>query len=129
MPLACADSPTAPGLSVPFSSSDLVVGVGAEAIAGHAVTIEYTGWLYNSTAPQNKGRQFDTTLGRGPLSFVLGAGQVIRGWDRGIGGMKVGGRRRLVVPPDLAYGSMGAGDGLVPPNATLVFEIDLVGVE
>ena len=121
-------SPTLPG--APFSQTDTRVGTGADATAGRRVTVNYTGWLYDPTQPEQKGRQFDTSVGRPPppFAFTLGAGQVIRGWDQGVAGMKVGGQRRLVIPPDLAYGSAGAG-GVIPPNATLVFDIELLGVQ
>jgi FKBP-type peptidyl-prolyl cis-trans isomerase FkpA len=91
--------------------------------------VNYTGWLYETTAADNKGRQFDTSAGRGPLAFALGTGAVIRGWDQGVVGMRVGGQRRLVIPPSLAYGAQGAGNGLIPPNATLLFDIELVDVQ
>ncbi|MGE0040580.1 MAG: FKBP-type peptidyl-prolyl cis-trans isomerase [Vicinamibacterales bacterium] len=127
---ACGgSSPTSPTGSAPYSATDLVVGTGAEAATGRIVVVNYTGWLYDSGAPDNKGRQFDSTTGRGPFTFVLGAGSVIRGWDQGVVGMKVGGQRRLVIPPELAYGSAGAGNGLIPPNATLVFDIELLLVQ
>ena len=113
--------------TVPFSQTDLVVGTGAEAVNGKSLTVNYTGWLYDSTKAEQKGAQFDTSIGRGPYTFVLGAQQVIPGWDQGVPGMKVGGRRRLVIPPDLAYGASGRGS--IPPNATLVFEIDLLAVQ
>lgn len=120
-------SPTAP--TAPFSSTDLRVGTGAEAVAGRTVTVNYTGWLYDPSAAESKGRQFDTSIGRGPFSFVLGAGQVIRGWDQGVVGMRVGGLRRLVIPAELAYGAQGAGNGTIPPNATLVFDVELLAVQ
>ncbi len=124
------NSPTAPTEvtgSAPFSTTDLVVGTGAEAMTGQVISVNYTGWLYSDSAPENKGRQFDTSLGRGLLVVnPLGAGRVIRGWDQGIPGMRVGGRRRLVIPPELAYGaSPPAG---LPPNATLLFEVELVSI-
>ena len=120
---ACSnDSPTAPTASVPYSQSDLRVGTGTEATTGRTVTVAYSGWLYVDTTADHKGTRFDA----GTISFVLGAGQVIRGWDRGILGMRVGGQRRLVIPPDLAYGASGSGP--IPPNATLLFEVELQGV-
>ncbi|MGE3275296.1 MAG: FKBP-type peptidyl-prolyl cis-trans isomerase [Vicinamibacterales bacterium] len=127
---ACGgNSPTSPSTgSAPFSATDLTVGTGAEAVVGSRVTVNYTGWLYDTSASENKGRQFDTSAGRGPLGFTVGGGGVIRGWDQGVVGMKVGGRRRLVIPPELAYGSTGAGNGVIPPNATLVFDIELLSV-
>jgi FKBP-type peptidyl-prolyl cis-trans isomerase FkpA len=123
-------SPTAPILpGAPFSQTDLRIGTGADALAGRRVTVHYTGWLYDPTRPDFKGRQFETSVGGPPISFPLGAGQVIRGWDQGFAGMKVGGQRRLVIPPDLAYGSTGSSGGVIPPNATLVFDIELIDVQ
>jgi FKBP-type peptidyl-prolyl cis-trans isomerase len=90
--------------------------------------VNYTGWLYDPLRPENKGQQFDSSVGRQPFTFTLGAGQVIRGWDQGVPGMKVGGQRRLTIPPDLGYGANGAG-GVIPPNATLVFDVDLLDVQ
>jgi FKBP-type peptidyl-prolyl cis-trans isomerase FkpA len=122
------DSPTSPSQpSAPFSQTDLRAGTGTEATAGRTATVNYTGWLYDPARPENKGTQFDTSAGRGPFAFRLGAGQVIRGWDQGVVGMKVGGARRLVLPPELAYGSTGSGP--IPPNATLVFDVDLLDVQ
>jgi FKBP-type peptidyl-prolyl cis-trans isomerase FkpA len=126
-----SDSPSSPSIQPrgEFSTTDLVVGTGATATAGSRVTVRYTGWLYDPGQPENKGRQFDSS-GTGTLSpFVLGAGSVIRGWDQGLVGMRVGGQRRLVIPPELAYGSQGAGGGVIPPNATLVFDCELVAVQ
>ncbi len=125
----CGDSnngtPTAPPpANVPFTVTDLRVGTGAEAVAGQPLTASYTGWLYDANAPDNKGQQFDAAQN---FQFTLGVGQVIAGWDQGFNGMRAGGLRRLVIPPEQAYGSQGAGD-VIPPNATLVFDIDLVSV-
>jgi hypothetical protein len=100
--------------------ADLEPGSGAEATAGQTVTVNYRGSLTN-------GKEFDSSYGRGPFSFRLGGGQVIKGWDEGVAGMKVGGKRRLVIPPDLGYGSRGAG-GVIPPDATLIFEVELLRV-
>ena len=126
---ACGgDNPTAPTVSVPFSVTDLIVGSGATASSGQTVTVAYTGWLYEEGSADNKGTVFDQASAASPFSFVLGAGQVIAGWDQGLDGMKVGGRRLLVIPPALAYGTRGAGGGLIPPNATLIFEVELLGV-
>jgi len=100
--------------------TDLELGSGAEAIAGQTVTVNYRGSLTN-------GKEFDSSYGRGPFSFRLGGGQVIQGWDQGVAGMKVGGKRKLVIPPDLGYGSRGAG-GVIPPDATLIFEVELLRV-
>ena len=97
------------------------------ATSGQTASVNYTGWLYSEGAPDNKGKQFDSSIGRGPFEFKLGSGQVIRGWDQGVQGMKVGGQRRLVLPPEFAYGSRGAGN-VIPPNATLVFDVELLGV-
>lgn len=107
---------------------DTVVGTGAEARAGQNVRVHYTGWLYDPTAANHRGRKFDSSKDRGqPFVFGLGQGQVIRGWDEGVQGMKVGGTRVLTIPPEMGYGARGAG-GLIPPNATLVFEVELLGV-
>ncbi len=127
---ACGDddSPTAPsGPVVPFSTTDLRVGAGAAAVTGSRLTMHYTGWLYSATAPDNKGQQFQTSVGGNPLSFTLGANQVISGLDQGLTGMRVGGLRRIVIPSELAYGA--SGNGPIPPNTALVFEIELVGVQ
>jgi peptidylprolyl isomerase len=100
---------------------DLQVGEGAEAKAGQTVTVHYRGTLEN-------GQEFDASYNRGtPFNFLLGAGQVIKGWDQGVAGMKIGGKRRLTIPPHLGYGARGAG-GVIPPNATLVFEVELLGL-
>jgi FKBP-type peptidyl-prolyl cis-trans isomerase len=90
------------------------------------LTVHYTGWLYDSTRPDGKGRQFDSSRGSEPFSFRLGAGDVIPGWDKGFEGMRVGGKRRLVIPPDLGYGATGTPDGTIPANAGLVFEMELL---
>jgi len=106
--------------------TDMNVGTGAEATKGHKVSVHYTGWLYNNGT---KGAKFDSSLDRGqPFAFGLGAGQVIRGWDEGVAGMKVGGKRTLIIPPELGYGARGAG-GVIPPNATLVFEVELLDIK
>lgn len=109
--------------------TDVEVGTGAEAVKGKAVTVHYTGWLFDEKAPDNHGRKFDSSRDRRePFVFALGAGMVIRGWDEGVAGMKVGGKRTLVLPPEYGYGSRGAG-GVIPPNATLVFDVELLGVQ
>ena len=111
-----------------LQSEDTTVGSGAEASAGQRVKVHYTGWLYDPTAPKNRGKKFDSSKDRGqPFSFGLGGGEVIRGWDEGVQGMKVGGTRVLTIPPEMGYGARGAG-GVIPPNATLVFEVELLGV-
>jgi FKBP-type peptidyl-prolyl cis-trans isomerase FkpA len=121
--LACGSkSPTAPTPPAAFSQIDLVVGTGAEAKKGAALTVRYTGWIYDSSRPENKGTQFDSNV----YPFVYGAGQVIAGWDQGFEGMRVGGTRRLIIPPSLGYGSQGSGS--IPPNAGLVFEMELLEV-
>ena len=107
---------TASGLSI----TELQLGDGDVASAGQTVIVNYRGTLEN-------GKEFDSSYGRGPFSFPLGAGRVIKGWDEGVAGMKVGGKRRLVIPPDLAYGTRGAG-GVIPPNATLIFEVELLDI-
>jgi FKBP-type peptidyl-prolyl cis-trans isomerase FkpA len=107
---------------------DTVPGTGAEASAGQKVRVHYTGWLYDPTASNSRGKKFDSSKDRGqPFAFGLGQGQVIRGWDEGVQGMKVGGTRVLTIPADLGYGARGAG-GVIPPNATLVFEVELISV-
>ncbi|MFB3853860.1 MAG: FKBP-type peptidyl-prolyl cis-trans isomerase [Vicinamibacterales bacterium] len=123
---ACEDSPTAPSHFAPYSQVDIRVGTGTEATSGSTVTVNYSGWLYDETKSDRKGLLFDTSTGRGTLSFTLGAGEVIAGWDVGVVGMKVGGLRRLVIPPSLGYG--GVRNSLIPPFATLLFEVELVSV-
>jgi FKBP-type peptidyl-prolyl cis-trans isomerase FkpA len=115
----------APTTSAPYSQTDLVVGTGALAGPGSLVTVAYTGWLHDSSRPDAKGTQFDSNPA---FPFRLGTGAVIRGWDQGVPGMRVGGQRRLVIPPDLAYGNQSPG-GNIPPNATLVFDITLNNVQ
>lgn len=118
-PGAAAEVTTPSGLKY----QDLVLGDGAVAEAGKRVSVHYTGWLTDNT-------KFDSSLDRGtPFDFVLGQGQVIRGWDEGVKGMRVHGKRRLTIPSDLGYGPAGAGDGKIPPNATLIFEVELLDVK
>jgi FKBP-type peptidyl-prolyl cis-trans isomerase len=108
--------------------NDTTIGTGAEAVAGKPVDVHYTGWLFDDAAADKRGRKFDSSKDRGdPFRFVLGGGMVIEGWDKGVVGMKVGGTRILTIPPELGYGAYGAG-GVIPPNATLVFEVELLGV-
>jgi FKBP-type peptidyl-prolyl cis-trans isomerase FkpA len=109
--------------SAPYSATDLREGTGATATQGRTVMVAYTGWLYDPTKPESKGTQFDTSTN---FSFPLGVGRVIAGWDQGVVGMKVGGQRRLVIPPNLGYGSQMVGS--IPPNSTLVFDIMLLNV-
>jgi FKBP-type peptidyl-prolyl cis-trans isomerase FkpA len=122
---ACDDTPTSP-TDVPFSVTDLRVGTGPIALNGSLVLVNYTGWLYDPAAQENKGALFDTTVGGAPFAFNIGAGEVIEGWDQGVPGMAVGGLRRLVIPPSLAYGD--ERNGPIPPYATLLFEIELVAL-
>ena len=121
-----AQAPAASPPPAAFSHTDLAVGGGPTARRGARLTVHYTGWLYDSTRPDSKGKQFDSSVGGEPFTFRLGAGEVIRGWDQGFEGMRVGGRRRLIIPPDLGYGSMGTPDGTIPGNAGLVFEMELL---
>jgi FKBP-type peptidyl-prolyl cis-trans isomerase FkpA len=108
--------------------TDRTIGTGETATAGQNVEVHYTGWLFDAAAADNKGRKFDSSRDRGePFRFLLGAGHVIAGWDQGVQGMKVGGQRTLVIPPEQGYGARGAG-GVIPPNATLVFDVELLGV-
>ena len=109
-------------------AADVKVGTGAEATSGRAVTVHYTGWLFDAGAAGQKGQKFDSSRDRNdPFTFRLGAGEVIRGWDQGVAGMKVGGQRTLTIPSDLGYGRRGAGS-VIPPDATLVFEVELLDV-
>lgn len=108
-----------------LKKTDVVQGSGAEARPG-TVKVHYTGWLYDPNQPEGRGKKFDSSVDRGePFEFHLGAGQVIAGWDQGVAGMKVGGKRTLVIPPHLGYGQRGAG-GVIPPNATLLFDVELI---
>ena len=111
--------------NVPFGTTDLQDGTGDEVTTGTRVTTDYAGWLYSTATSDNKGTLFDTSVrtGGAPLTFVVGSGTLIRGYEQGVVGMRVGGVRRVVIPPDLAYGSTGGGGGVIPPNATLIFEI------
>ncbi len=123
----------AAAMTMPQTVKDLLrtdqrVGSGAEALPPAQVTVHYTGWLYDPGKPGGRGAQFDSSLDRGePFTFLLGGGQVIRGWDEGVAGMKVGGKRTLVIPSHLGYGARGAG-GVIPPYATLAFDVELLEV-
>jgi len=126
-----SETPSAPSQSqsqslprAEFTQTDLRVGTGTAASNGRVLTVSYTGWLFDPARPEQKGTQFDSGTS---FSFTLGAGRVIRGWDQGVPGMRVGGQRRLTIPPDLAYGSTGSGP--IPPNASLVFDIELLSVQ
>jgi len=121
-------APTAPAEDE-LVITDLKVGQGEPIAPGSVAVVHYTGWLFDTAAPENKGRKFDSSVDRNePFAFPLGAGQVITGWDEGVAGMKVGGQRRLVIPPAKAYGDRGAG-GVIPPGATLVFDVELIRIE
>jgi FKBP-type peptidyl-prolyl cis-trans isomerase FkpA len=109
--------------------SDIKTGKGNPIKSGQTAVVHYTGWLFAEEAPENKGKKFDSSRDRQePFRFRLGAAEVIRGWDEGVAGMAVGGQRRLVIPPALGYGARGAG-AVIPPNATLVFDVELLGIE
>ena len=124
-----ADAKAAVKTNQDLKMIDQKLGTGATAVAGKSVVVHYTGWLHDAGAKDNKGAKFDSSRDRGdPFSFSLGAGQVIKGWDQGVAGMKVGGQRTLLIPPELGYGARGAG-GVIPPNATLVFDVELLDVK
>jgi FKBP-type peptidyl-prolyl cis-trans isomerase len=123
---ACADGPTSPSTSAPYSQVDIRLGTGVEATVGKTVSVSYTGWLYDGSKTDLKGLQFDSSAGLDPLVFALGTGSVIEGFDRGATGMKVGGIRRIVIPPSLGYGS--SRNNSIPASATLVFEVELLDV-
>jgi len=116
--------PTSVGV---FTTTDIVVGTGAAAATGNRVTTLYARWLYDTGKPNGKGAQFDP--GPGPLNFVIGSGTLVKGFEQGVIGMKVGGQRRVIIPPELAYGSSTPNPATIPPNATLVFEISLTAVQ
>jgi FKBP-type peptidyl-prolyl cis-trans isomerase FkpA len=134
---ACSGKPSAtPAAATPaadavttLQTQVLTPGTGAVVANGQIAVMQYTGWLYDTSAADHKGKQFDSSRTAGQaFKFPLGTGSVIKGWDQGVAGMKVGESRRLVIPPDLAYGDAGAG-GVIPPGATLVFDVELVGIE
>ena len=127
-PLGRVDAATNQVIEMPngLKYTDTKTGDGATATPGNKVSVHYTGWLYNNST---KGAKFDSSVDRGqPFQFTLGAHQVIAGWDEGVAGMKVGGKRTLIIPPELGYGARGAG-GVIPPNATLMFDVELLGVQ
>ena len=112
-----------------FQKIDTKVGTGDEAIVGKTVKVHYTGWLYDENAPDKKGKKFDSSHDRDAhFSFLLGSGRVIKGWDQGVNGMKVGGQRTLIIPSTMAYGARGAGN-VIPPHAALIFDVELVGLQ
>ena len=127
---ACGGPPPYTGGDVPdLQTIDMKTGSGQAAIAGDEISVHYTGWLYDQHAPDKRGLKFDSSRDRGqPFVFLLGAGRVIRGWDQGVAGMKEKGKRTLIIPPQLGYGARGAG-GVIPPNATLIFDVELLGVK
>jgi FKBP-type peptidyl-prolyl cis-trans isomerase len=124
---APATTPPTGSETMPMQQTDLAPGNGAEIKSGQTALVHYTGWLYDAAAPENKGKQFDSSAGGEPFEFPLGAGAVIQGWDQGVVGMKVGGKRQLVIPPEMGYGNRGAG-GVIPPGATLLFDVELVEI-
>lgn len=123
---AAAPTPPAAASAAPLQKMDVLAGAGKEAVAGATAVVHYTGWLYVPNAPQQHGAKFDSSVGREPFSFPLGAGRVIAGWDQGVQGMKVGGKRTLIVPASMGYGDSGAGP--IPPNADLIFDVELLDV-
>jgi hypothetical protein len=131
-PAPAASSPSqskSSAMPTELKKIDVKQGTGAEATSGKPVVVHYTGWLYDPAKPDNKGNKFDSSRDRGqPFGFPLGGGRVIKGWDEGVAGMKVGGQRTLVIPPGMAYGERGAG-GVIPPNATLIFDVELLEVK
>jgi len=120
---------TPPPPPAAFSQTELVAGSGPQAAKGARVTVNYTGWLYDASKPESKGTKFDSSDDHGPITFTLGVGEVIPGWDQGFTGMRVGGKRRLIIPPNLGYGAEGTPGGPIPPNAGLVFDMELLEVK
>lgn len=125
-PAASASAASAPAVTQ-LQKIDTVTGAGKEAVAGATAVVHYTGWLYEPGAASQHGAQFDSSVGRSPFSFQLGGGQVIKGWDDGVQGMKVGGKRTLIVPASMGYGENGIGP--IPPNANLIFDVELLDVQ
>lgn len=124
---ATAVAPPKPQVAMGLQKIDTVVGKGKLAEPGKTVTVNYTGWIHTPAAPKQHGMQFDSSIGREPFSFPLGGGQVIAGWDQGVAGMKVGGKRTLIIPAALGYGARGAGP--IPANANLIFDVELLDVK
>ena len=125
-------APVAAAVAPPteLQKTDIVKGTGEGISLGQVAVVHYTGWLFDGNAPEQKGKKFDSSRDRGePFPFTIGAGEVIRGWDEGVQGMQPGGQRQLVIPADLGYGASGAGNGQIPPNATLLFDIELLAIE
>ncbi len=124
-----AAATTMSGTMSGLTKNDVKVGTGAEAVSGKEVAVHYTGWLYDEKAADKKGTKFDSSRDRGqPFDFPLGGGRVIKGWDEGVVGMKVGGQRTLIISPEYGYGARGAGN-VIPPNATLLFDVELLDVK
>jgi FKBP-type peptidyl-prolyl cis-trans isomerase FkpA len=127
-PASATATTTAAAIGKTLVQTDSVVGKGAEAGLGSVVEVHYTGWLYDPNAVDAHGQKFDSSVGRDTFRFQVGAKQVIKGWDQGLQGMKVGGKRTLIIPSELGYGKRGAG-GVIPPDAILVFDIELISVK
>ncbi len=130
-----AEAAPATTAALPEKVTELVtidhrVGNGAPAAAGQSVNVHYTGWLYDPKQPEGKGKKFDSSRDHGnePFTFPLGAGRVIKGWDQGVAGMLPGGTRTLIIPPQMAYGDRNVGGGLIPPNSTLIFDVEFIGI-
>lgn len=127
---AAPEPEPAPAPITELQRIDMHVAPGEGVSTGQVAVVHYTGWLYEPGAPDNKGTKFDSSRDRGqPFRFEIGRGQVIKGWEEGVQGMRVGSQRRLIIPSHLAYGERGAGGGVIPPNATLLFDIELLGIE
>ena len=128
---APTSAPAAGAVAAPteLQKTDIVKGTGEGISLGQVAVVHYTGWVFDGSAPEQKGKKFDSSRDRGePFPFTIGAGEVIRGWDEGVQGMQKGGQRRLVIPSELAYGDSGAG-GVIPPDATLVFDVELLAIQ
>jgi FKBP-type peptidyl-prolyl cis-trans isomerase len=131
LPAGCKTTGSDTAVAAPVTELhriDVVQCNGEGVSQGQTALVHYTGWLYDPTVPEQKGTKFDSSRDRGPFAFRLGNREVIRGWDEGVQGMQPGGQRRLVIPPDLGYGAAGAG-GVIPPNATLVFDVELMAIQ